>query len=217
MTGTILFDMDGVLLEGTGTDPAIYAAAADDAIADLDLDPTPEQRRDLRRHEHGAVLDHADDLGVDPDAFWALTDDHASRRSHDRIAAGERGLYDDVGVVREVAAEATLGIVSNNRHETVEFVVDHFDLPFTAARGRAPSIEGSRRRKPDPHYIERTLAELGDDRGIYVGDRETDVRAARAVGLDAAYLRRPHNQDDPLPEGAEYELSSLEDLRSLVA
>ena len=216
MTEPVLFDMDGVLLEGTGTDPAIYAAAADDAIESLGLEPTPAQRRALRRHAIEPVLEHAVDLGVDPDAFWATKDEHASRRSHELIRSGGRRLYDDVDAVYDLAAEATLGLVSNNRHETVTFVVEHFELPFAAVRGRPPTIDGSRRRKPDPHYLERTLATLDADGGVYVGDRETDVHAARAAGLEAAYLRRPHNDGVSLPEGTAYELHSLEELPSAI-
>ena len=216
MTEPLLFDMDGVLLEGTGTDPSIYAAAADDAIEALGLEPTPAQRRDLRRHEIEPVLEHAADLGVDPDTFWATKDEHASRRSREVISAGERGLYDDVDVVHDLAAATTLGLVSNNRHETATFVATHFELPFAAVRGRAPTIDGSRRRKPDPHYLERTLETLDAEGGIYFGDRATDVRAARAAGLEAAYLRRPHNAEEPLPAGTSYELSSLEALPSLL-
>lgn len=216
MTETVLFDMDGVLLEGTGTDPAVYAAAADDAISALGLEPTALQRRELRRHAIEPVLEYADDLGIEPDTFWASKDEHASRRSHERIKAGERQLYDDVDVVHTVAAETTLGLVSNNRHETVSFVVEYFDLPFEAVRGRTPTIEGSRRRKPDPYYIEQTLTDLDATDGIYVGDRETDVRGARAAGLEAAYVRRPHNEGETLPEGTSYELSSLEELPSIL-
>ena len=216
MTETVLFDMDGVILEGTGTDPEIYAAAADDAIEALGLEPTSAQRRALRRHAIEPVLEHAADLGVDPDVFWETKDEHASRRSHELIRAGERALYDDVDAIGELATEATLGLVSNNRHETASFVATHFDLPFAVVWGRPPTIDGSRRRKPDPHYLERTLAELDADDGVYVGDRETDVRAARAAGLEAAYLRRSHNAAAPLPEGTSYELRSLEELVTIL-
>lgn len=215
----LLFDMDGVLLRGRGTDPAVYATAADAAIDDLGLEPSDAQRAVLQAYRYtDSIADACAALGVDPDDFWARRESHASRIAHDRFRAGERDCYDDVDAIRAIADRATLGLVSNNRHETVAFVVDHFgfDGVFDAVRGRDPTIAGYRRRKPDPGYLEDVLETLGATDAVYVGDRPTDVEAAREAGIDSAFLRRPHNRDDPLPAEATYELESLADLPSVL-
>lgn len=208
--------MDGVILEGPRTEPSVYDRAADAVIDALELEPTDAQRRDLRDHGYATVEAACSALGADPAEFWRRKEAQASRLTADRIRTGDRPLYEDVDVLGELAGRTTLGLVSNNRHATAEFVADYVSAPFAAVRGRDPTPDGFRRRKPEPDYLLETLAELEIESGLYVGDRETDVIAAERAGLEAAYLRRPHNADDPLPTGAAYELESLTDLETVV-
>ncbi|WP_255191572.1 HAD family hydrolase [Natronobeatus ordinarius] len=209
MTPPLLFDMDGVLLEGRGTDPSVYDRAADAALEELGVDAPVDARRLLRTYEYADVETGCTMLELDPKEFWRLKEAHASQITHARLLSGERRTYDDLEVVRTLGADVTLALVTNNRHATAEFVALHFELPFDAVRGRDPTPEGFRRRKPRPDYLLETMDALGVADGIYVGDRETDVIAARKAGLEPAYLRRPHNHDAPLPDGAAYELESL--------
>lgn len=208
--------MDGVVLEGPGTPQSVYDRAADAALDDLGLEPTDRQRADLRSHGYESVESACAALGADPREFWRRKESAASRLAAERIRSGERGRYDDVAALESLADRATLALVSNNRHDTARFVAEFLPVPFATARGRAPTPEGFSRRKPDPHLLRETLEELGVERGLYVGDRETDVVAAQRVGLEPAYLRRPHNADVQLPEGAAYELEGLDELAALL-
>ncbi|ELY52164.1 HAD family hydrolase [Natronococcus jeotgali] len=217
MTETILLDMDGVVLEGPGTPQSVYDRAADAAVDELGLEPTDRQRAGLRSHGYESVESACAALGTDPREFWRQKEEAASRLAAERIRSGERAFYGDVAALESLAERATLALVSNNRHETATFVADHLSAPFAAARGREPTPEGFRRRKPNPHLLEETLAELGVETGLYVGDRETDAVAAERAGLEAAYLRRSHNADGPLPEAVTYELEGLDDLREVPA
>lgn len=216
MPTPVLFDMDGVILEGPGTDPQVYADAADDALADLGADPTPTQRADLRRHDLEHVRTHCEALGVDSARFWELKDAYASQRTHERVRSGDRGYYDDVDAIADLAERTTVGLVTNNRHATAEFVADSLDVEFDVVRGRHPTVESYRRRKPEPDFIEDALSELGVSDGLYVGDSTKDVTAARAAGLEAAFLRRPHNRDVDTPAGALAELESLTEIVPLL-
>jgi HAD superfamily hydrolase (TIGR01549 family) len=208
--------MDGIVLEGPRTAPEVYADAADAALAELDADPTSAQRRDFRRHDHDRIRDHCVDLGIDPDRFWELKEGYASKGTHDRLRSGERGVYDDVDAIHDLGERTTIGLVTNNRHETAAFVADRFGFDFAVVRGRDPTFEGYERRKPDPYYIEAALESLGVADGLYVGDSEKDVVAGRAAGLETAYVRRPHNRDRERPANATYELESLAELESVV-
>lgn len=208
----LLFDMDGVFLVGPHTPTVVYADAADAALAELDpaVEPADDQRTILRNYGYTDSLEEAcETLGIDPRAFWRRKEAHACRISHERIERGERELYDDVDAVAPLIADATSALVSNNRQATVEFVADHLGFGFDARRGREPTPEGYHRRKPRPDFLEATMGTLGVERGIYVGDSESDVVAASRAGLEPAFLRRPHNEGVPLPEGTTYELESL--------
>jgi len=213
---TILLDMDGVILRGRQTPQWVYDRAADRAIETLGLSVTDEQRARLSSFEVEDIERVCSGLGVDTAAFWRRREESATAISTERIERGERTVYDDVDAITALAEDRQLGMVSNNRHATVTFVAEHFGLPVAAVRGRDPSPEGFHRRKPDPHYLTETLARLDSEAGLYVGDRASDVEAAARAGLESAYLRRPHNEEDPLPTGASYELDSLADLERIL-
>jgi len=215
----ILFDMDGVVLEGPRTDQQVYDDAADAALDAFGVDPTPAQRRTLRRTDIDAIDTVCEQLGIETDRFWAQKESFASAGTHERIRSGARKVYDDVDAIADLASRTSIGLVTNNRHETARFVANYLDTAFGASfdvvLGREPTVEGYRRRKPDPSYIEQALTELGADDGIYVGDRPKDVTAGRAAGLETAFLWRPHNRSRECPPAATYELESLVELDRL--
>ena len=215
----VVFDMDGVLVEGRGTDTWINRAAAAAALGTFGVDPDERLLDALESSVFTADMSAiCRDYGVETEAFWAARESAASSIEHDRLRSGERKPYEDVEVLFELASDRPLGIVSNNRHETVSFVVEQFGFGEVvgAYRGRHPTLADLRRRKPHPHFLEGVLDSLGTTDGIYVGDRRSDVLVAHNAGLEAAYLRREHNRDRPLPRGTTYELDSLQDLLEIV-
>jgi HAD superfamily hydrolase (TIGR01549 family) len=210
----VLFDMDGVLVEGRGTDAVVHDRALDDALAAWDLDPDAETRALLSGYEYDTDFARGcARLGVDPVAFYGLREQHGARRATDRLDAGSRTPYADVQVLAELAERYALGLVSNNYDAVVQFVVDHHGLDaFDHWRGRDPGVRGFYRRKPDPHHLLEAMEALDGTAGIYVGDRETDVLAATRAGLDAAFVRRPYNEADDLAVTPAIETDSLTDL-----
>jgi len=214
----LLFDMDGVILDGWGTDEVVHARAVDDVLADRDLDASDDVCSTLARNAYDDDFRAAcETLGVDPAAFFSAREERSATRSVERLAAGTRRLCPDVDALDELVDRAPVGLVSNNYDPTVSFVVDHFRLDaFAFARGRDLGPEGFRRRKPDPHYLNEALDALDAASGLYVGDRATDVIAAERAGLDAVFLRRDHNADVDLAVEPAAEIASLRDLPPLV-
>lgn len=210
--------MDGVVLKGRGTPQSVYNRAAERAANEMGFEPSEKTISLLRKHGYVTVARGCSRLGVDPREFWRLKERHACEVCAERLRAGKRGVYDDTEVVHELADETTVGLVSNNRQETVEFVAAHFDLPFDVKHGREPTPEGFARRKPFPDPLVEASEEVGTDPegAVYVGDRRKDTVAAMAAGMEPAYLRRPHNEDEPLPSGVTHELGSLEELRRVL-
>ena len=214
---TVLFDMDGVILEGWGSDSVIHSRALDDVLLDREMELTGDLRTALETYEYDDPFVAAcEELGVDPDEFYAAREERSATRSIERLAAGARGVYDDVDALGRLADHATVGLVSNNYDPTVEFVVDHFRLTeFEFVRGRDLGPDGFRRRKPDPYYLNEALDALNATDGLYVGDRETDVIAAERAGLDSAFIRREHNASLELDVEPTVEIGSLRELLSL--
>jgi len=112
-----------------------------------------------------------------------------------------------------------MGVVSSNQQATVDFVLEHFGVDdlFGAAYGREPTVESLRRRKPNSHYIDQALADLDADSALFVGDNESDVRAAENAGIDSAFIRRPHRRDWELNVWPTWEIDGLDDLHDICA
>ena len=215
---TVLFDMDGVILDGRGTDDAVHARALDDVLDERDLRVTGDLRRPLETYEYDDGFRGAcEELGVDPATLFRAREERSAKRSVARLAAGTRSLCPDVDAIDALAERVPVGLVSNNYHPTVEFVVDHFRLgAFEFVRGRDLGPDGFRRRKPDPFYLNEALDALGARGGLYVGDRTTDVIAAERAGLDGAFLRREHNAALDLDVEPTVEVDGLWEVADLV-
>ena len=211
----VLFDNDGVLVEPMGR-PVLRRATweAFDALGVPDPDPD-----DVDRLAIGVTPDTLATVcgryGLDPARFWRARDYHSSHAQRAELRAGRAGLYDDFDAVRDV--DAPRGIVSSNQQDTVDFMHDFFatrDL-FGTAYGRDPTIRSLERKKPEPYYLRRALADLDADTALFVGDSESDVLAARAAGLDAAFIRRPHRESYDLSVRPTYEIDGLTDLLAI--
>lgn len=214
----VLFDMDGVVLEGHGTDAVVHDRALDDAIADFGLDVDDDTHALLAGYEYDTdFVRGCDRLGIDPVDFYYRRERHSASHAIDRLDAGHRTLYPDSDALAALAEDYALGLISNNYDAVVEFVVDHYGLDsFEYVRGRDPGVDGFYRRKPSPHYLLGCRDALGGTDGVYVGDRETDVLAARRAGLDAVFIRRAHNSDASLSLDPTAEIDSLSELSSVL-
>ncbi|CCQ33687.1 HAD family hydrolase [Halorhabdus tiamatea] len=216
----IVFDLDGVLLTGYHTAPAVYREAARETLADFDVTVEAVPENLINPDDTGEVRQFCDQHGLPPEAFWGYREHASTVLENERITAGEREPFEDVEVLARLAESATLGIVSNNRHGTVRFVREHFDWgeAFGAVRGRTPTLAGYDRMKPDPHYLESTLDKLGVEPAetLFVGDRLSDVETADRCGADSALLVR--DGDRPAGEGdPTHVVESLRDLQALAS
>jgi len=210
----ILFDHDGVITTPPPLD--LLHAAARETFVEAGVESPPD------RHVEGLALgvtvdwleDRCAEYGLDRDEFWELRDGTAAAFQREAVREGDKTPYDDVTALD--ALDHDLGIVSSNQHETIEFVLEHFDLAdrFETYYGREPVVESIRRRKPNSHYVDRAMSDLNAERALFVGDSESDVEAAHNAGIDSAYLHRPH-RDGSLSVDPTYELDSLTDLHDL--
>jgi HAD superfamily hydrolase (TIGR01509 family) len=171
----VVFDCDGVLFDSWRANVAYY-----DAIrARLGLEPMDAAWRERAHYLAGTqVIDEmfGDDparlaearrvaRGVDYDPFYALMDPMP-------------GLFDVLATLR---ADWRLGMATN-RGSTVPGVVQRFGLDRYL--GAAVGVLDVARPKPYPDVVLECLARLGvpPAAGVYVGDAESDLAAARAAG-----------------------------------
>ncbi|MFB6150733.1 MAG: HAD family hydrolase [Haloarculaceae archaeon] len=218
MYDALVFDLDGVLLTGYHTDPAVYRRATVESLADFGVETDDPPAALVDPDDAGTARRVCERLGVPADPYWGYREHAATALENDRIRAGERVPFDDVDALSTLADRADLAVVSNNRHGTVRFVRNHFDWGghLTTAVGRRPTLAGYDLMKPDPHYLEAALDALGTDPadGLFVGDRRSDVATADRAGADAALLVRDDDQPDGEPEPT-FVVESLEDLLSI--
>ena len=211
----ILFDNDGVLVEPPDAE-RVYGGIRETFASFGVTDPPSAHVEALL----GATVDTVEAVcaahDLDPRAFWYRRDRIVSRVQREAFRAGDKGLYADVTAARD--APVPQGIVTNNQRETIRFIVDHFDLgdAFQTVYGRDPTIEGLRRKKPSPYHLRRAIADLDAERPLFVGDSESDVLAAARMGIDSAFVRRPHRTDYDLSVPPTHEVADLEGVFALV-
>jgi HAD superfamily hydrolase (TIGR01549 family) len=209
----VVFDMDGVVIEPT--DRAVIRESITDTFDEFGVDsPSPalverlldqEVPTETLRERHG----------IDPAEFWTRREHGASQAQIEVADRGAKAPYDDVSVLDELPMP--LGLVSNNQRPTVEFLLEYHGLEyFETAYGREPTLTGAARKKPDPHYIERALADLDAETALYVGDSNVDVEAAHRAEVDSAFVRRPHRTGYELEREPTYELSTLAGLTGIL-
>jgi HAD superfamily hydrolase (TIGR01549 family) len=212
---TVVFDNDGVLVGRTRFD--VLREATQETFAQFGVtDPDPNHVESMTV---GATPKQVDDVcaayDLEPEAFWRARDRTSSRAQQEETHAGRKALYDDIDTLDGL--DAAKGIVSSNQQETVDFILEHFEISglFDAAYGREATIESLDLRKPNPHYLERALADLDAESALFVGDNESDITAAENAGIDSAFIRRPHRRDWDLNVWPTWDIDALDDLHAI--
>lgn len=214
----VVFDSDGVLVEPPTLEAKLEATHA--AFREVGVrDPDDESVLEI---VHGTTVDELESIcrryDLEPAAFWDARERLDERRQLEAFAAGDRDRYDDVAAIDDLTGPR--GVVSNNHHSTIAFVLDRFDLAslFETYYGREMTIESLRLKKPNTHYLECALSDLGvaPESTLYVGDSESDVVAATRSGMDVAFVRRAHCRDATLSVDPTYEVADLYAVTELV-
>lgn len=196
----VLFDLEGVLLKGESTSKHIYEDAVENALRrkGISTDRISEEEKSalIAPDEFSYYREICNNLGIDPESFWIQKEDEASSLEIEYIKVGNREMAEGArDVLDRLGTQGVpMGVVSNNSQTVVEFVTDYFclDQYLDTVHGLNNTIEGFQSRKPEPHYLSLALEELDVEpsaEGVaYVGDRFTDIRAAREAGIRPIYV-----------------------------
>ena len=176
---TVLFDIDGTLVDSVGA----YLEIARIAARQYGFEVTEAHVRHSLATGGNFWKAVVPDDCTDGEAIIAAMSAHAARqwpetlREHGRVFAGLAETLD--ALTRQGIA---LGIVSGARPEVLELlredgILERFDCVVLGA--------DVSRRKPDPEGLLKGLRELRSsaDEAIYVGDTPVDVAASRAAGV----------------------------------
>lgn len=218
----VLFDNDGVLIEDTASE--VMQAGVRNAFESVGItEPDPEHISSFTNFSAVTVericeVGHLH--GLDPESFWTTREREVCAVQQDVIRTGEKALFDDFDALDTLEqAGVDLGIVSNNQQDIVGFMIDHFGLDgrFETFYGVEPTLDGIRRKKPDPYYVLQAISDIGSTDVLFVGDRETDIHAARHAGADAVYLRRDTSYPpaDSLEHQPDFVIESLVELPAI--
>ncbi|WP_254765739.1 HAD family hydrolase [Salinilacihabitans rarus] len=216
----VVFDNDGVLTTPTRRE-ALRRAMRTAFESVGAVAPADEHLDTLISPDVPSLRSIATEHGVEASELWAARERAAVEVQYEEIRAGQKTLYDDVSSLDDLTAPRA--IVSNNQHETIANIVEHFGLDgFDPWYGREPTIAGIERKKPTPYYLERAIDDIGCSNPLYVGDSWVDVAAADAVGIDSAFVWRDHRDGYDLTafdleSEPTHEIDTLAELPGLVS
>lgn len=208
----VVLDNDGVLTELPNRETLWRAAERTFQSFDLSA-PSGEQVRALVAGNVEAIRSLCREHRIEASTFCYEAAAHAIREQKRELREGLRTLYDDAGMLWDL--NASLGLVSDNQHETIRFILRFFGIEarFDAVYGNPYTPEGLRRMKPDPYYLDAALDELGTRDALYVGDSAVDVEAAASAGVDSALVVRDNKAPACEPT---HRIESLGELSALV-
>jgi phosphoglycolate phosphatase-like HAD superfamily hydrolase len=176
-----LFDLDGTITDTTGMWIQIFR----DCLKEIDIDVTDMPDDEIAKHTHDwNVLTQ---LGVAKDDIPAFAE-HAKALANERLPKGEQfpGAFETLQAIRDHGKH--VGIYSTMDRTIFMPAMEHnqlYDVAEVAIAGT--DVE---KRKPAPDGIIMALEKLGIskedyDKVMYMGDKDTDIQAAHAAGVDA--------------------------------
>ena len=169
----ILWDLDGTLLDTLGdlTDATNYA------LSQFGL-PTRSEAEIRSFVGNGAKRQITLAMGAQPEDPRIDTVLAVYKQYYNAHCQIKTAPY--AGVMEALAQlkEFPIAVVSNKPHSAVKALAEQF-FPGIYARGEQPDCP----RKPAPDMILRTMAELGVERCVYVGDSEVDIVTANNAGV----------------------------------
>ena len=188
----ILFDLDGTLLDTLAdlTDATNYA---------LGVHGYPQRSiAEIRRFVgNGAANQMRLSVPEGADYQSVLATYKPYYDAHCQIKTAP---YSGILEALEELKDYPLAVVSNKPHSAVTVLAKQY-FGDIYARGEQADCP----RKPAPDMIKRTMADLGVDACVYVGDSEVDVRTARNAGVPCLSVLWGFRDREVLEtEGAKY-------------
>jgi len=195
--GTIVFDLDGTLIDSEGLILASFRHTMRRHLGEVP--PDEAWRATIGRPLVVQVRDFASSDAEAEAMIRTYTEHNLS--NHDRLVRPFDGIRESLQLLRE--AGRTLAIATSKRRVAARMGLAACGLPeaWFAAIVTADDVT---RYKPEAEPVLRALAGAGADaadRAVYVGDSIHDMRSGRAAGVStAAVLWGPNDRSVLAPE-----------------
>jgi len=205
-----LFDLDGTLID---TEWA-YTREVFDRVGDRLGRRFSDRETEIIWHGLGGARDpQLRAWGIDPAEFWPIFHDEENPQQR----AESTYLHTDAAeFITDL--DVPTGVVTHCQTFLTEPVLSHLDIADWFET--VVCCDDRLGWKPDPAPVEYAMTEMeikADQRGVLVGDGESDIGAAWNAGLDGIHIER----HDPAHRGrcvlGDYRVDSFERLLSDVA
>lgn len=213
--GSVIFDLDGVILNSMESQEWKYQAT-EQALKQLGIQKTLDKETlDAVLGDQGyeKCVKTCGQLGINPRKAWNLVAEKTSQSRMNQIQENGFGLVNNAETTLQKLKEnqIKLGLISNAPDQAVEMVVEHFNLRnyFKFYMG-VRSFEDLKARKPHPNHLELAKFQLKRNPYVYVGDHESDVKAAVNAEMDSVWVH-PQNHKEPT-----YTVEKLENLQQII-
>ncbi|MFB6192648.1 MAG: HAD family hydrolase [Candidatus Nanohaloarchaea archaeon] len=194
---SVIFDMDGVLLNSLKEDEKWKFDAVGQALEQKNIDPDEVPREEMKAvlgdKGYRACLKKSAELGVDPREMWSIVARETSAAREKELENGSFELYPGVEETLRTLREekVSMAVISNAPETAVKLMIEHFNLKqFFDFYAGVRNFEDLRARKPHPNHLELAKAELKRNPFVYVGDGESDLEAAENAEIDSIWVDR---------------------------
>lgn len=195
----IAFDLDGVLLNSEDySEGGWIHRFARRVLTHLGTQPTLANMKKLSTdYIRNNLCKTHQDFGLDSlEELWTVREKFFLEEKSKAIKNNEIELFPDAKVLSQLNGDYRLAIVSNSPQSIVNEVLSYFDFEemFEIAIGRSSELKGLLRSKPNPHLLLTMLNKTQPLNPVYIGDTDSDRRAAVQANIDFIHLDR--NQQD---------------------
>lgn len=207
----VMFDMDGTLVDSKA---ALYASYRDASEQVLESPPPSDEEMEQIIKLRG--IDAFPQItGGDPELTARYAEAfQAAYQRHQPTAPAYPGLVEALERLTELGVG--LGIATSKARARLDIDLDRLDIRrffrFTVAGDEV--TDG----KPSPEPIVAVAAGMGVDvaHGLYVGDGENDIIAAKAAGMRAVGVAHGFHPEDCLAAGPDHFVANYAELVELV-